>query len=88
MVFGFLRGRVRCYNASPSPKCELHVVDNNRVIYHKGFGFADKENNVAVTGPSLFHIGSITKLFISLFITTGCVLRNYYFSGIFQDPEA
>ncbi len=42
------------------------VVDNNRVIYQKGFGFADKEKNIAVTDSSLFHIGSITKLFTGI----------------------
>lgn len=42
------------------------VVDNNRVIYQKGFGFADKENNVAVADSTLFHIGSITKLFTGI----------------------
>lgn len=42
------------------------VVDNNRIIYQKGFGFADKENNIAVTDSSLFHIGSITKLFTGM----------------------
>ncbi|MBN1602624.1 MAG: beta-lactamase family protein [Chitinispirillaceae bacterium] len=42
------------------------VVDNNRVIYQKGFGFADKENSVVVTDSTLFHIGSITKLFTGI----------------------
>jgi CubicO group peptidase (beta-lactamase class C family) len=42
------------------------VVENNKTIYEKGFGYADKENNIPVDPSTLFHIGSITKLFTGI----------------------
>lgn len=42
------------------------VVENNRIVYEKGFGYADRENSVAVNGSTLFHVGSITKLFTGI----------------------
>jgi CubicO group peptidase (beta-lactamase class C family) len=42
------------------------VVDNDSVIYEKGFGLADKEKAVPVGKSTLFHIGSITKLFTGI----------------------
>ena len=39
----------------------LLVARNGRVILNKGYGFADKENNVANTPNTIFDIGSNTK---------------------------
>jgi CubicO group peptidase (beta-lactamase class C family) len=44
------------------------VVDNDNVVYEKGFGFADKEQGIQVQSSTLFHIGSITKLFTGISI--------------------
>ncbi|MEO6317088.1 MAG: serine hydrolase [Chitinophagaceae bacterium] len=41
------------------------VVDKNKVIYSKGFGFKDYENKTPVTPNTLFAIGSCTKAFTS-----------------------
>lgn len=42
------------------------VVQNNRTVYQKGFGYADVENEVPVDSTTVFHIGSITKLFTGI----------------------
>lgn len=60
---GYITQQMEINNASG---LSVVIVDNNRVIYQKGFGFADKENQVAVTDSTLFHIGSITKLFTGI----------------------
>lgn len=39
------------------------VVDGNKVIYSKGFGYRDIENKKPVTANTLFGIGSSTKAF-------------------------
>ena len=39
------------------------VVDKNKIIYSKGFGYRDYENKKPVTGNTLFAIGSCTKAF-------------------------
>lgn len=38
------------------------VVKDERLVYAKGFGFADKENKVAVEAYHRFRIGSVSKL--------------------------
>lgn len=40
------------------------VYDGNGVIYQNYFGYADKENNVAVANQTVYEWGSISKLFI------------------------
>jgi CubicO group peptidase (beta-lactamase class C family) len=44
------------------------VVDNDKVVYEKGFGFSDKEQGIPVQSSTLFHVGSITKLFTGISI--------------------
>jgi CubicO group peptidase (beta-lactamase class C family) len=39
------------------------VVEKNKVIYAKGFGYRDLENKLPVTPTTLFAIGSCTKAF-------------------------
>ncbi|MDP4261344.1 MAG: serine hydrolase [Bacteroidota bacterium] len=41
------------------------VVEKNRVIYAKGFGYRDYENKIPITPITLFSIGSCTKAFTS-----------------------
>lgn len=44
------------------------VVQNNKVIYAKGFGYRDYEKKLPVTPNTLFAIGSCTKAFTSLLV--------------------
>jgi CubicO group peptidase (beta-lactamase class C family) len=44
------------------------VVEKDKVIYSKGFGFRDAENKLPVTPNTLFAIGSSTKPFTSSLI--------------------
>ena len=39
------------------------VVERNKIIYAKGFGYRDLENKIPVTPNTLFAIGSCTKAF-------------------------
>ncbi|MDQ2751838.1 MAG: beta-lactamase family protein, partial [Bacteroidota bacterium] len=39
------------------------VIDRNKVIYSKGFGYSDYENKTPVTPNTVFAIGSCTKAF-------------------------
>jgi len=38
------------------------VVKDERLIYSKGFGYADKENNIEIQPKHLFRIASVSKL--------------------------
>jgi CubicO group peptidase (beta-lactamase class C family) len=44
------------------------VVDKNKIIYAKGFGYRDTEKKLPVTPNTQFAIGSCTKAFTSLLI--------------------
>lgn len=44
------------------------VVDKNKIIYAKGFGYRDIEKKLPVTPNTLFAIGSCTKAFTSMLI--------------------
>jgi CubicO group peptidase (beta-lactamase class C family) len=41
----------------------IALVDDQRVIWSKGFGHADKEKRIAATPQTTYRVGSITKLF-------------------------
>ena len=49
------------------------VVEKDKVVYTKGFGYKDVENKVLVTPNTLFAIGSCTKAFTSSLI---CMLEK------------
>jgi CubicO group peptidase (beta-lactamase class C family) len=44
------------------------VVEKNKIIYAKGFGYRDYENKLPVTPNTQFAIGSCTKAFTSMLI--------------------
>ncbi|MGI5862910.1 MAG: serine hydrolase domain-containing protein [Myxococcales bacterium] len=44
----------------------IALVDDQEIVWSRGFGWADKEAGRAVTGRTLFRIGSITKLFTAV----------------------
>lgn len=46
----------------------IAVVEGDNVIYKKGFGYADVENEIPVTSSTIFHVGSITKVFTGIAI--------------------
>ena len=48
-----------------TPGFAVAIVERNKVIYAKGFGYRDYENKIPVTPNSLFAIGSCTKAFTS-----------------------
>lgn len=44
------------------------VVEKDKIIYSKGFGYRDVENKLPVTPNTLFAIGSVTKSFTASLI--------------------
>lgn len=41
----------------------IALVDDQRVVWAEGFGFADEANKVAATPDTIYRVGSISKLF-------------------------
>ena len=52
-------------DATHAPGFAVAVVEGNKVIYAKGFGYRDYENKIPVDANTLFAIGSSTKSFTS-----------------------
>lgn len=46
-----------------SPGCALAVARGGKIIYEKGYGLANIEENVSITPQSVFDIGSTSKQF-------------------------
>ncbi|MFL5742423.1 MAG: serine hydrolase [Flavisolibacter sp.] len=51
-----------------APGFAVAVVEKNKIIYAKGFGYRDLENKLPVTTQTLFAIGSCTKAFTASLI--------------------
>ena len=51
------------YTKAGSPGCALAVYRDGKIIYAKGYGLANIEENVASTSQSVFDIGSTSKQF-------------------------
>jgi CubicO group peptidase (beta-lactamase class C family) len=50
------------------PACEVGVVQRSTVIWSRGYGLADVENNIPISTETRFDIGSISKQFLSMAI--------------------
>ena len=48
------------------PGLSLVIVNKDKPIYMKGFGYADVENNIPVTPDTHFELGSVSKAFTAL----------------------
>ncbi len=56
-----------------TPGFAVAIVEKNKILYAKGFGYRDYENKIPVTPNTLFAIGSCTKAFTSSLLG---ILRN------------
>lgn len=50
------------------PGMSAAIIKNQKVLWAKGFGFADLEKRIPVTPDTLFHLASITKTFGAMVI--------------------
>ncbi|MDQ1354179.1 MAG: hypothetical protein QG657_4488 [Acidobacteriota bacterium] len=48
------------------PGLSLVIINGDKPVYMKGFGYADLEKKISVTEDTLFEIGSTTKAFTAL----------------------
>ena len=48
-----------------SPGVAVLIAQNGEILYQKGFGYANLENQIPITPQTKFRIGSITKQFVA-----------------------
>jgi CubicO group peptidase (beta-lactamase class C family) len=41
----------------------IAIVDDQKIVWSQGFGYADVKNNLPATSETVYRIGSISKLF-------------------------
>ncbi len=51
---------------SGTPGASVAIINNNKIIYEKGFGLANTLTKTTLNDSTLFQIGSVTKIFTSL----------------------
>ena len=50
------------------PGMSVGIVKDQKLVWAKGFGYADVENKIPATPRTLFHLASVTKTFASMLI--------------------
>jgi CubicO group peptidase (beta-lactamase class C family) len=50
------------------PGMSAVIIEDQKVLWAKGFGFADVENRISATPNTLYHLASITKTFAATLI--------------------
>lgn len=70
-VVGYLAARIPYdMNASSVPGLSIAIVDDQRVVWSTGFGYADPLRHRSATSDTLYRVGAITKI-----VTAAGVLR-------------
>src|SRR3989442_13390357 len=64
--FAFDREIQKFMRARNIPGGALAVVKDRRLVYTRGYGWADRENKIPATPTSLFRIASISKPFTAV----------------------
>lgn len=61
----YLKGVVA---AKHTPGISVAVCENGKLVFAKGYGFADLQNSVPATAKTVYRIGSVTKQFTATMI--------------------
>jgi len=56
------------YAKPGSPGCSVSVARDGRLLFTKGYGYADLEHNIAITPDTLFYLASVSKQFTGISI--------------------
>lgn len=56
------------WNRPDVPDCAIGIVEDGKLIYSKGYGIADLEQDIQITPTSVFYIGSVSKQFVTFSI--------------------
>jgi CubicO group peptidase (beta-lactamase class C family) len=54
------------YDRRDVPGCAIGIIQDGKLIYNKGFGSANLDDEVAITPQTSFDVASVTKSFTSV----------------------
>lgn len=60
----FIDNYMAQYIGKSAPGAAVAVVKDGKIIFSKGYGYADLENGISVDQQTVFEYGSISKLFV------------------------
>ena len=50
------------------PALSIALVDDQQIVWAKGFGFADPKEKIPATAETIYRVGSVSKLFTDIAI--------------------
>jgi CubicO group peptidase (beta-lactamase class C family) len=50
-------------NRAGSPGCAIAIIMDGKIVFEKGYGYANLENNVPISPMTLFNLASVSKQF-------------------------
>jgi CubicO group peptidase (beta-lactamase class C family) len=56
------------YDHTDSPGCALGVYQNGQIVYKRGYGMANLNDDVTITPETVFHVASMSKQFTAFSI--------------------
>ena len=60
------RGSAPRWIAKGLPALSIALVDNQQIVWARGFGFADVQKQTPATADTVYRVGSVSKLFTDL----------------------
>lgn len=58
-----------------SPGCAVGIVQDQELIYTRGFGMANLECGTPISSTSIFHVASVSKQFTCMAILLGFPIK-------------
>ena len=70
-----------------SPGCAIGIIQDGKLIYTRGYGMSDLENDIPLTSKSVFCIASTSKQFTaaSIVLLAHVFIKVQYFKYNFLD---
>ena len=54
------------WDRKDSPGCALGIYQGGKIVYERGYGMADLEQDVPITPETVFYVGSLSKQFTAM----------------------
>ena len=66
--FDSIDSLMRSLYSAGDPGCAITILRNNKPVFSKGYGVANRESNIPINTRTVFNVGSVTKQFTAMAI--------------------